>query len=457
MAEVTESESNFTNTICLGDCLSIINSVPDNIFDLVYIDPPFFTRMSRTEVSGDGLELIKWEDWKGVAEKDIGKYVEYMSERVLAIKHKLKDSGTFWLHCDYRTNYKFRQVLEDIFEGNFVAEIIVRTTNSGKDQSLGIANQHETIFVFSKTKDFYLNNKYFTDEMPKQYKYKVKYGWWASGDLTQKGDGAPRNFDGKEIFPPKGKHWIWAQERINNAIANGKNGTPDITKDLIHYSSTGYPRVKKYWKNFRMATIGSIWDNCIKTPWRDDNINYPTKKSIDLMKRIVVAGCPEGGLVGDFFAGGGTTLLAAAIEKRKYFGCDLSPLSLKIQCRRFREAKLDSPHFLVGGLCKQEYMAMDKSKFLLHLSNLCGWKLFDKGYFDASARGASFKIIHNKDLVSEADVKNSIDRMRDEGIKECVVIGWDFDFDVKNFENADANITFKRLNHFLECFLLMGA
>jgi len=52
--------------------------------------------------------------------------------------------------------------------------------------------------------------------------------------------------------------------------------------------------------------------------------HHPTIKPLPLMERIILASSKPGDLVLDFFAGSGSTLVAAKKHNRKYIGCDLN-------------------------------------------------------------------------------------------------------------------------------------
>jgi len=137
------------NTVMRGDCLDWLDTIPDGSLDMIYIDPPFFTRTTYEKIWGNGWEIAAWEDWKNSTKGDIDSFINYMSYRVNKMKDKLKDTGTFWLECDYRANYKFRAMLEEIFGGNFVGEVVVETSGSGTSNDK-FTRKHDTLFIFSK-------------------------------------------------------------------------------------------------------------------------------------------------------------------------------------------------------------------------------------------------------------------------------------------------------------------
>ncbi|MGE0677203.1 DNA methyltransferase [Pseudolabrys sp.] len=51
---------------------------------------------------------------------------------------------------------------------------------------------------------------------------------------------------------------------------------------------------------------------------------HPTQKSAEMLKPFIQAFCPEGGVVFDPFCGSGSTLVAARVLGRAYFGFELS-------------------------------------------------------------------------------------------------------------------------------------
>jgi site-specific DNA-methyltransferase (adenine-specific) len=53
---------------------------------------------------------------------------------------------------------------------------------------------------------------------------------------------------------------------------------------------------------------------------------HKTQKPTALLEILIRTSCPEGGLVGDFFAGSGAAGEAAAIAGRSYIGCEIDPV-----------------------------------------------------------------------------------------------------------------------------------
>ncbi|MHA1642240.1 MAG: DNA methyltransferase, partial [Promethearchaeota archaeon] len=74
------------NTVYLGDNLNILREMESEIVDLIYIDPPFYSGVDYGEFSD------KW--------KSFDEYLSFMEIRIKEMHRVLKDTGSFYLHCD---------------------------------------------------------------------------------------------------------------------------------------------------------------------------------------------------------------------------------------------------------------------------------------------------------------------------------------------------------------------
>lgn len=84
--------------------------------------------------------------------------------------------------------------------------------------------------------------------------------------------------------------------------------------------------------------LTDVWDIPFLSTVSKERTGWPTQKPLALVERIVRATTNTGDLVGDFFAGSGTTLVAAARLGRRFVGCDTSPRAVEIARRRLRSA-----------------------------------------------------------------------------------------------------------------------
>ncbi|MDR1053920.1 MAG: site-specific DNA-methyltransferase, partial [Planctomycetaceae bacterium] len=110
-----------TNEIICTDCLEGCRVLDDEVVDLIYLDPPFFSQKEHRLFARDReLEFTFSDTWDS-----LDNYVNYMKERLAEFHRVLSPVGSLFYHCDRRTSHIARRILDSIFgEKNFRAEII---------------------------------------------------------------------------------------------------------------------------------------------------------------------------------------------------------------------------------------------------------------------------------------------------------------------------------------------
>ncbi|MGB9692362.1 MAG: DNA-methyltransferase [Candidatus Sumerlaeaceae bacterium] len=78
-----------------------------------------------------------------------------------------------------------------------------------------------------------------------------------------------------------------------------------------------------------------VWWHTIVPTNSAERTGYPTQKPLGILRRIVQASSPAGGVVLDFFAGSGTTGIAAWESGRRFILVDNNPEALRVMAQRF--------------------------------------------------------------------------------------------------------------------------
>jgi site-specific DNA-methyltransferase (adenine-specific) len=138
----------------------------------------------------------------------------------------------------------------------------------------------------------------------------------------------------------------WQREKGRGAKANWKNTAEDIwfgtkkneyyfnvdavkqkRKVIAPYRENGRP---KDWEetiegNFRLTYPSNFWDDISIPYWSmPENTKHPAQKPEKLIAKLILASCPENGMVLDPFLGSGTTSVAAKKLGRKYLGIEIN-------------------------------------------------------------------------------------------------------------------------------------
>jgi len=195
----------------------------------------------------------------------------------------------------------------------FQSEIIwyyKRWSNSKK----GLLPSHQTIYFYSKTKDF---------------KFKTIYNNYSeTTNIDQILQKRARDKNGKTVY---------AKDENGNTINNIKKGVP----------------------------LNDVWEIPYLNPKAKERVGYPTQKPILLLERIIDIASNEGDIILDPFCGSGTTLVAGKLNNRRVIGIDISKEAINLTKSRLNNPIKSESNLLKKG--KKAYQNVsDMVEKILH-------------------------------------------------------------------------------------------
>ena len=267
------------------------------------------------------------------------------------LKPLLSKDGSIWISIDDSEMAYLRVEADRIFgRENFAGTIIWQQRKSRENRAVFSCN-HEYILVYAKDlKEFkkkrnllpvdedYINSKYKNpDNDPR--------GPWQSVTANvQSGHAVPSQFytvvspTGVKHNPPKGRCWIYNEERMKREIAEGniwfgKNGsnTPRVKKFLRDAKIGLTPET--IWLADEVGTSDSAKKQLINLFSDKENV-FETPKPEELLKRIIEIASDEGDYVLDCYVGSGTTIAVAHKMKRHYVGIEFGSHMSELVVRR---------------------------------------------------------------------------------------------------------------------------
>jgi len=322
-----------TNVIYCGDNLEVLPKyIPDESVDLIYIDPPFNSNRKYEVFWGEAVERRAFEDRYG----DAMAYLDWMRPRLRELYRVLKNTGSFYFHCDWHVSHYVKVELDQHFFGfnNFQNEIVWPRTNAHSDAKK-FGRIHDVILFYSKSARFTFNRQYtaYTEDQIKTHYRHIEEGTgqrYRLSDLSAAKPGGDVEYEWKGVKPPKGRYWAYSKANMEKFEAGGR----------IYYTRNGRPFLKQYWDEMKKR------GNLVQDIWTDvgfhhgvsmQRLGYPTQKPLKLLERIVAASSNEGDVVLDAFCGCGTTLEAAAKFKRRWVGVDFSPTACRVMSQRLTD------------------------------------------------------------------------------------------------------------------------
>jgi DNA modification methylase len=310
------------NQLYYGDNLEVLRKyLADNSIDLCYIDPPFNSKRNYNQIynnigsedkaqSQAFIDTWTWDEMANLGfaeiqsnynnvftrqsinlmsglEKVLGKgslfaYLVSMTLRIAEIHRVLKENGSFYLHCDPTASHYLKLVCDAIFcpkGGEFRNEIIWCYRGAGYPKK-DFGRRHDTIFRYSKTKNFTFN----LDEVREEYAQTTK-------------------------------------DRFSHYIGNKRKGG-DFGVQKLH------PLGKQPDDWWQVQPIA---------PSAKERLGYPTQKPEALLEKVIKASSNEGDVVLDAFCGCGTTIAVAEKLQRNWIGIDITYQSISLILKRLED------------------------------------------------------------------------------------------------------------------------
>lgn len=137
------------NQIFVGDCIPILETLPEKSVDLIFADPPYNLQLQR--------ELLRPNQTKVDAVKDewdrfesFQAYDAFTRAWMEACRRVLKDEGTLWVIGSYHNIYRMGSTLMDL--GYWILNDVVWVKQNPMPQFRGVrfTNAHETLIWAQK-------------------------------------------------------------------------------------------------------------------------------------------------------------------------------------------------------------------------------------------------------------------------------------------------------------------
>jgi site-specific DNA-methyltransferase (adenine-specific) len=171
--------TNSANAVYFGDNLAVLKSIPDSSVQLIYIDPPFNTgrEQQRSKVTTKrsdqgnriGFKGQRYETVKSAVlsyDDQFVNYWEFLEPRLEEAFRVLNQTGTLYLHLDYREAHYAKVLLDALFGPEcFLNEIIWAYDYGGKSKSRW-PSKHDTILVYVKDPGSYFFDSESVDREP---------------------------------------------------------------------------------------------------------------------------------------------------------------------------------------------------------------------------------------------------------------------------------------------------
>jgi DNA modification methylase len=320
-----------TRLIYCGDNLEQLKKLPENCVDLIYIDPPFNSNRDYEVFWGETREQRAFED----RHESTQAYIEFMRPRCMELRRVLKNSGTFFYHCDRHASHYIKIMLDQIFgETNFINEIIWKRSHAHSDgkqgrKAFGVVTDSVFAYGLSGHRTWHPEYRpYDKGYIDRDYRRLDEDGRRYRLDNIQGPGGAAKGNPCYEVMGVS-RYWRYSKEKMAELIEKGR---------IIQTRPGAVPQYKRYLDEMPGVPIQNLWDDIpIINNRSKEYIGYPTQKPLPLLERIIKTSSNENDIVLDAFCGCGTALIAAELLGRQWIGIDVSPTACRVVGSRLRK------------------------------------------------------------------------------------------------------------------------
>ncbi|MBV9571788.1 MAG: site-specific DNA-methyltransferase [Alphaproteobacteria bacterium] len=383
------------NHLYYGDNLTIMQRMPKHCVDLIYLDPPFNSKQNYNliyknmtglpvpdqaeafcdtwEMDPEKEEIAKtmpilmreygienyyvefWRLWIQAlrhTQPHLLAYLIYMVQRLLHMKTLLRPTGSIWLHCDSTASHYIKVMMDGIFgHKHFQNEVIWKRADTVKGNAgqgaKGFGRNTDTLLFYSATDAFTFHpqfTEYSGEYLAKSYKYKEPDGRRYRLISMIGPGGAAKGNPYYEVMGVS-RCWRYSKKRMQELIDQGM---------VVQTKPGTVPSRKQYLDQGKGVPVQSLWDDISALgAGSGERLGYPTQKPVALVRRIIEACSNPGDVVFDPFCGCGTSIYAAQQTNRRWIGCDIAILSIKLVREILTGEKyrlVEGVHFDVDGI-----------------------------------------------------------------------------------------------------------
>lgn len=288
--------------------------MPDNYLDCVITSPPYW---QLRDYGYDG----QWG-----LEPTFNEYLEHLWSLMDAIYVKLKDGGTVWVN---------------------LGDTYARGSRK-KDGTNHTVSDAKEVHIEPDTKPDYCGLDKCLLLIPHRFAIGcIDRGWIVRNDIIwAKRNGMPESVTDRfskkheyfffmvknekyyfDLDAIRSKH-IHANDKRNTGERHVyKDGVKSLNNDMLATNAVSFNPLGK-----NPGSVSDFWD----IPTKPSSNEHYAAYNDELIKKPILAGCPENGIIYDPFMGTGSTAEAALRANRKFIGSEMSEKYCKIAEERLR-------------------------------------------------------------------------------------------------------------------------
>ena len=99
--------------VIVGDCIEVMNRLPERCVDLIFADPPYNLQLQQ-ELYRPNLTRVDAVDDEWDKFESLEAYDQFTTAWLTAARRVLKDTGTLWVIGTYHNIFRIGKILQDL-------------------------------------------------------------------------------------------------------------------------------------------------------------------------------------------------------------------------------------------------------------------------------------------------------------------------------------------------------
>jgi modification methylase len=148
-----ENMKSWVNKIHVGDCIELMNALPEGSVDMVFADPPYNLQLSGDLKRPETQKLVAGVDDAWDQFETFKAYDDLTRDWLTAARRALKPDGTLWVIGSYHNIFRVGSQLQDL--GYWILnDVVWRKANPMPNfRGRRFTNAHETLIWCSRSED----------------------------------------------------------------------------------------------------------------------------------------------------------------------------------------------------------------------------------------------------------------------------------------------------------------
>jgi DNA modification methylase len=154
------------NKIILGDAIHILRKIENNIFNMVFIDPPYFLQLQKKKLkrwnANTDVEGVfdEWDKFSSFEEYD-----DFIQSILIEVKRVMKENATVWVIGTYHNIFRIGKLMQDL--GFWILNDVIWVKNNPMPNWLGVRFTNATETLIWAVKDKKVKKIYFQQRLSK--------------------------------------------------------------------------------------------------------------------------------------------------------------------------------------------------------------------------------------------------------------------------------------------------